>query len=306
MIVVLDGYCLNPGDLSWEGLDHLGVCVVHDRTAAQETAARARDAEIVLTTKTRLPAAIFDELPRLRYIGVLATGYDVVDVAEARRRGIAVTNIPTYGTDSVAQFTMALLLELCHHVGRHAADVAGGGWVRNPDWSYSVVPSIELAGKTMGIIGYGRIGRKTGQLAEAFGMRLLPVDAGVGSMEEALANSDVISLHCPLTPDTVGLINRDRIAKMKPGAFVLNTARGALVNESDLAGALNSGRLGGAGLDVLSVEPPVESNPLFGVKNCIITPHIAWSTREARARLIVEAVENAAAFLRGETRNRVV
>lgn len=315
-MVVLDGYCLNPGDLAWDGLGRLGALEVHERTAEQQVVERARGAEIVLLNKTPVTAAAMEQLPGLRYVGVLATGHNIVDVAAARARGIVVTNVPTYGTASVAQFVFALLLELCQHVGEHAAAVRAGQWARSADWSFHLSPLVELEGKTMGIVGFGRIGRRTGQLARAFGMRVVAHDARPSDapetadfrwagLEELLPVSDVVSLHCPLTPETAGLIRAERLRLMKPSAFLINTARGPLVAEQDLADALNSGAIAGAGLDVLSLEPPVAGNPLLEAKNCIVTPHIAWATREARARLLDIAVRNVEAYLAGAPENVV-
>jgi glycerate dehydrogenase len=313
-LVVLDGYALNPGDLSWEALSALTPVTVHDRTPASRVIERSRGAQLLMTNKTPLPGAALRQLEGLRYIGVLATGYNIVDVPVAIELGITVTNVPTYGTDSVAQFAMALLLELCHHVGRHSQAVRDGEWASNPDWSFWKTPLTELSGKTMGIVGYGRIGRRTGQIAQALGMRVIAHDRAPVTLEpqvvmtgldELLAASDVVSLHCPLFPETQGLMNADRIAKMKRGAFLLNTSRGPLVVEQDLADALRSGHLGGAGLDVLSVEPPVAGSPLFTAPNCLVTPHIAWATREARARLMAVAIENIAAYLKGAPQNVV-
>jgi glycerate dehydrogenase len=313
-IVVLDGYCLNPGDLSWDGLRGFGEVEVFDRTRVDEVAARAAGAEIVFTNKTPLPGYILRELPALRYIGVLATGYNVVDVDAARERGVAVANIPTYGTASVAQFVFALLLELCHHVGLHTDAVRAGEWSRNPDWSFWNSPLVELAGKTMGIVGFGRIGRHAGKIADAMGMRVIANDTYRGDepswpefrwagVDELLRESDVVSLHSPLFPETRGMIDARSLALMKPTAFLINTSRGPLVVERDLADALNSGRIAGAGLDVLSVEPPAEDNPLLTARNCLVTPHIAWATREARSRLMDLAVANVAAFLAGKPQN---
>jgi glycerate dehydrogenase len=313
-IVVLDGFALNPGDLSWEPLRALGDVEIHDRTAAPDIRTRSDGAAALFTNKTPLRASTLAELPSLRYIGVLATGYDIVDVAAARERGIVVTNIPAYGTDSVAQFAVALLLELCHYVGRHSTDASTGGWSRNPDWSYALTPLVELSGKTMGVIGFGRIGRRVAEIARALGMKVVAHDPALSGeadgvpvvpLNQLLVESDVVSLHSPLTPDNRGLINAATIGLMKPSAFLINTARGPLVVDQDLAEALNSRRLAGAGLDVLSTEPPDESNPLLRAKNCIVTPHIAWATREARARLLEVAVENLTAFLRGTPKNVV-
>jgi glycerate dehydrogenase len=307
-IVVLDGYALNPGDLSWDDLRSLGSAEVHDRTPEREVTARARGSQVILTNKTPVRAAAMAQLPELRYIGVLATGYDVVDAKQARERGVVVTNVPTYGTNSVAQFTFALLLELCHRVQRHVDDVRAGGWSRNPDWSYHLAPLVELAGKTMGIVGYGRIGRQVGAIAEAFGMQVLahdPMQPESAPLERVLREADVVSLHCPLTADNRGLINAERIATMKPTGVLINTARGPLVVEEDLAAALNEGKLAAAALDVVSREPVDAANPLLTARNCLLTPHIAWATREARARLMGVAVENVRSFLEGKPVNVV-
>jgi glycerate dehydrogenase len=312
-IVVLDGYTLNPGDLSWEGLLALGDCRVYDRTPTDCIVQRARDAEIVLTNKTVLDRDVLAQLPRLRYIGVLATGYNVVDVAAARQRGIPVTNVPTYGTRSVAQMTFALLLELAQHVGHHAQTVREGRWSSSEDFCYWDYPLIELDGLTMGLIGLGRIGRATADLAKAFGMRVLGYDPLVPPVEEIestdleslLRTSDVISLHCPLTDDNRGLIDARRLAMMKPTALLLNTSRGPLIDEAALADALNGGRLAGAGLDVLAIEPPTVDNPLLQANNCLITPHIAWATRAARSRMMETVLANIRAFLAGKAENVV-
>jgi glycerate dehydrogenase len=315
-IVVLDGYCLNAGDLSWDALRAMGEVEVFDRTPASEVAARAAGAAILFTNKTPLPAEVLSKLPQLRYIGVLATGYNVVDVEAARKQGITVTNIPTYGTASVAQFVFALLLELCHHVGIHADAVRAGEWSHNADWCFWKSPLVELAGKTMGIVGFGRIGRATGRIADAMGMRVIANDAletdaplypgfRWAGIEELLKESDVVSLHAPLFPETKGMINTRTLALMKPSAFLINTSRGPLVVEQDLADALNSGRIAGAGLDVLSVEPPPEANPLLGARNCLVTPHIAWATKEARSRLMALTMQNLTAYLSGTPQNVV-
>lgn len=314
-ITVLDGYCLNPGDLSWDALRALGELQVFDRTRVDQVLERATGAAIALTNKTPLPGYILQELPELRYIGVLATGYNIVDVEAAAARGIVVTNIPTYGTASVAQFVFALLLELCHNVKLHSDEVRAGEWARCPDWSFSKTPLMELDGKTMGIVGFGRIGRQTARIADALGMRVLANDTYHGEepaypgfrwagLEELLRESDVVSLHSPLFPETRGMINKTTLALMKPTAFLINTSRGPLVLEEDLAAALNAGRLAGAGLDVLSVEPP-SSNPLLSARNCLITPHMAWATKEARSRLMDLAVGNITAFLAGNPTNVV-
>ncbi len=315
-LVVLDGYCLNPGDLSWSAIESLAAVTLHHRTPHELIAERIAGAELVLTNKTPLRRDVLERSKSLRYIGVLATGYNIVDVDAARELGITVTNIPTYGTDSVAQFAIALLLELCHHVGAHSDSVRHGDWSKSPDWSYAKSPLIELSGKTMGIIGFGRIGRQTARIADALGMKILANDEVAAnpppydgfrfvSREELLAASDVVSLHCPLFPSTQSLIRAETIATMKPSALLVNTSRGPLLVDQDLADALNSGRLAGAALDVLSVEPPAESNPLIQARNCIVTPHIAWATREARARLMEMTAENLKAFLSGSPINQV-
>jgi glycerate dehydrogenase len=306
-IVVLDGYTLNPGDLSWDALRELGSCEIYDRSAPDEIVPRSTSAEIVLTNKVKLNGEYISSVPTLKYIGVTATGYNIVDVAAARERKVIVTNVPTYGTQSVAQMTFALLLELTQHVGHHAQTVREGRWTRSPDFCYWDYPLIELDGLTLGIIGFGRIGKMVGQLAEAFGMKVLTYSRKqpVAEMETLFRRSDIISLHCPLTPQTEHLVNEKRLAWMKPTAFLLNTSRGPLIDESALAKALNEGRIAGAGLDVLAVEPPTADNPLLRAKNCLITPHIAWATRAARSRLMEAVVENLRAFLAGESKNVV-
>ena len=306
-IVVLDGYTLNPGDLSWDALRELGSCEIYDRSAPDEIVPRSTSAEIVLTNKVKLNGEYMSSVPTLKYIGVTATGYNIVDVAAARERKVIVTNVPTYGTQSVAQMTFALLLELTQHVGHHAQTVREGRWTRSPDFCYWDYPLIELDGLTLGIIGFGKIGKMVGQLAEAFGMKVLTYSRKqpVAEMETLFRRSDIISLHCPLTPQTEHLVNEKRLAWMKPTAFLLNTSRGPLIDESALAKALNEGRIAGAGLDVLAVEPPTADNPLLRAKNCLITPHIAWATRAARSRLMEAVVENVRAFLTGESKNVV-
>jgi len=313
-IVVLDGYTLNPGDLSRDELKSLGECEIYDRTPTNEVVKRAAEAEIVLTNKAIVSREHIQALPRLKYIGVLATGYNIVDVAAARERNIPVANVPTYGTRSVAQHTFALLLELTQHVGHHAQTVRDGRWTKSPDFCYWDYPLVELEGLTMGIVGFGRIGRAVADLALAFGMKVLvtsatpkQVPAGVqfADLETLLRQSDVVSLHCPLTPQTKSFVNRERLSLMKPTAFLLNTSRGPLIDEAALADVLNSERIAGAGLDVLSVEPPPAGNPLFQAKNCLITPHIAWATRSARSRLMQAAVANIRAFLAGKPQNVV-
>ena len=309
-IVILDGYTENPGDLSWEGLEKLGELTVYEHTQPQDILSRIADAEVVLTNKTPISAQTIDAKPNLKYIGILATGFNVVDIDAAKRRGIVVANIPTYGTTAVAQYVFALLLEICHHVGHHNQAVQEGRWTACRDFCFWDYPLIELAGKTMGIIGYGRIGRATAQIARAFGMKVVAYDAfatgeELVSLDELLSQSDVISLHCPLTRENTGLINRDTLAKMKDGAIIINTARGPLINEPDLREALLSGKVLGAALDVVAVEPIHSDNVLLGQPNCLITPHIAWAPRESRQRLMDVAVENVAAFLAGQPINNV-
>jgi glycerate dehydrogenase len=314
-IVVLDSHTLNPGDLSWDDLRALGPCDIHDRTPAALVVERAAGAEVVLTNKTPLTRANLAALPELRYIGVLATGFNIVDTAAARERGFPVCNVPNYGTRSVAQHTLALVLELCNRAGHHAQTVRAGRWAQCPDYCYADFPLVELDGLTMGIVGFGRIGRATAELALAFGMKVLaftrtpPRDAPAGvefaDVETLFRRSDVLSLHCPLTAETNQLVNARRLAWMKPTAFLINTSRGPLVDEPALADALNSGRIAGAGLDVLSSEPPPAGHALFGAKNCLITPHNAWMSRAARSRLMKTAMDNLRAFLAGKPQNVV-
>ena len=313
-IVVLDGFTLNPGDLSWEELQSLGPCTIYERTSPAELERRAVAAAILLTNKTKLSAGQMQNLPRLKYIGVLATGTNIVDLAGARTRGITVTNVPTYGTKSVAQMTFALLLELAHHAGHHARTVRDGHWTSRADWCYWDFPLIELEGLTLGIVGFGRIGRAVGELGAAFGMKVLtctpnakatPPYVRLVELDSLFRESDVVSLHCPLTPQTANLVNARRLSLMKPTAFLINTSRGLLADEPALADALNSGRLAGAAVDVLSPEPPPADNPLLTANNCIITPHLAWATRAARSRLMQIAVENVRSFLQGKPQNLV-
>lgn len=315
-IVVLDGYALNPGDLSWEGIKEMGDVVVHDRTSPDQIVERSRGADVLFTNKTPVREAVIRQLADLKFIGVLATGYNIIDVKAAREKGVIVSNIPDYGSYSVAQLTLALLLELCHHVQRHSDSVYEGKWATSKDWCYWDYPLVELAGKTMGIIGFGSIGQKVGDMATAFGMKLLGTArrqsdqshrknfrwADIG---ELLEESDVVSIHCPLTPDTEGMINAQSLRRMKKHAFLINTSRGPIIVDQDLADALNDGVISGAGIDVLSVEPPPKDNPLFNAKNCIITPHIAWATREARKRLMDMATNNLRAFVKGSPVNVV-
>ncbi|MDR1806762.1 MAG: D-2-hydroxyacid dehydrogenase, partial [Propionibacteriaceae bacterium] len=296
-IVILDGYTENPGDLSWSGFADLGELTVYDRTAPADAAARIGAADIVLTNKVPVTAAVMDACPALRYIGVLATGVNVVDLPAAAARGLTVTNIPAYSTASVAQFTFALLLEICHHVGEHTASVRRGVWANSPDFTYWDYPLIELAGKTMGLVGFGQIGQAVARIAQAFGLRVLACNArgttgvtesGVtlAPFEDVIARSDIVSLHCPLTDANRGLIDAAAIGRMKPGAILLNTARGPLLVERDVADALNAGRLSAAAVDVVAEEPIRPDNPLLTARNCFITPHIAWAPFEARARLM--------------------
>jgi glycerate dehydrogenase len=317
-IVILDGYTENPGDLSWAGFESLGSLTVYDRTPLhddEQIIRRIGDASIVYTNKTPLRRIVFERCPNIRFVGVLATGYNVVDVEAAKERNIPVSNIPTYGTDAVAQFAIAMLLEICHHVAHHSDAVHAGRWTSCPDFCFWDYPLIELAGKTMGIIGFGRIGQATGRIARALGMRVIAYDeypneagkelAEYVSLEELLSSSDVISLHCPLFPSTMGIINKNTIAKMKDGVILLNNSRGPLIVENDLADALNSGKVYAAGVDVVSTEPIQEDNPLLKAKNCIITPHISWAPKESRQRLMDIALNNLRQFLAGKPINVV-
>ncbi|MEF3302873.1 D-2-hydroxyacid dehydrogenase [Paenibacillus sp. GYB003] len=314
-IVVLDGYTLNPGDLSWSRLEALGPLRVYDRTPVDLIAERAKDADIVLTNKTPLRAELLRRLPKLRYIGVLATGYDVVDTEAAAELGITVTNVPAYSSASVAQLVFSLLLELCHRVGVHDEAVREGAWTASPDFSFWKTPLVELSGKTLGIVGMGGIGEKVAVIGQAFGMNVIatnrsgkrPNVAGVElvPLERLLGEADVVTLHTPLTPETEGLIRADTLSRMKKTAFLINTGRGKLIREPDLADALRAGAIAGAGLDVLSTEPPAADNPLLGAPNCIVTPHIGWATREARERLMETAAANVEAFRNGSPVNVV-
>jgi glycerate dehydrogenase len=314
-IVYLDSYTLNPGDLSWEPLRALGECVFYDRTPDDQVIQRAADAEILLTNKVALGGSTIRSLPRLRYVGVTATGYNIIDVAAAQERKIVVTNVPAYSTRSVAQMTFALLLELTQHVGHHARAVREGRWSSSPDFCFWERPLLELAGMTMGIVGLGQIGRQVAWLAEAFGMRVvaasrqpphdLPPTIRIVTLDDLFRASDVVSLHCPLTAQTQKMIDASRLSTMKPTALLINTSRGGLVVEQDLADALNAGRIAGAAVDVLSVEPPPASNPLLSARNCYVTPHIAWANRAARTRLLQVTVENVQAFLAGMPVNQV-
>lgn len=309
-IVILDAYTANPDDLSWDALGQLGELTAYDRTAPGDVAARIAGAEIVLTNKTPVTAQVMVGAPALRYIGVLATGYNIVDVEAARARGITVTNIPAYSTEAVAQLVFAHLLEICHHVGHHSAAVHAGRWAASPDFAFWDYPLMELQGKTMGIIGYGRIGRAVGRIARAFGMNVVASGTRracpeLVPLDELLRVSDVISLNCPLTPETRGLICQDTLARMKDGVIIINTSRGPVVNEADLRAALVSGKVYAAGIDVASQEPIQPDNPLIGLANCFITPHIAWAPYEARVRLIDIATDNVRAFLEGRAQNVV-
>ena len=319
-LIVLDGYALNPGDLSWEGIECLASCTVYDRTSPELVVERIGDAELVLTNKTILDRPILKKLPQLRYIGVLATGVNVIDLEFVRERGITVTNVPGYSTSSVVQMVFALLLEMTMQVGHHAGMVRNGTWNRSPDFCFWDRPLVELDGLTMGVIGFGQIGQKVACIAQAFGMRVLVhtprpqkflqatgnPDLDFVDIERLFKESDVVSLHCPLTEETTGLVNVSRLALMKPTAYLINTGRGQLVDEAPLAAALNEGRLAGAGLDVLSSEPPQADNPLLSARNCFITPHIAWATRAARERLMAIVTDNLACFLAGQPQNQVV
>jgi glycerate dehydrogenase len=309
-IVILDGYTLNPGDLSWEGFKKQGDLIVHDRTAPADVVSRCEGAEIVFTNKTPVNAEAIKSLPALKFIGVLATGYNIVDIEAAKKQGVLVTNVPGYGTSSVVQMTFALLLELCLHVQRHSDSVMEGKWSRSADFCFWDFPLVELAGKTMGIIGMGHIGGKVADVATAFGMKLIGNSRtrtdqssrnnfSWAEIPELLERSDVVSIHCPLFPETRGLINKENLSRMKKTAFLLNTSRGPIIVDEDLASALNNDVIAGAGIDVLSTEPPPAGNPLFSAKNCIITPHISWATKEARARLMDIAAGNLSSFKAG-------
>jgi glycerate dehydrogenase len=314
-VVVLDGFALNPGDLSWEGLKKLGECMIYDRTKPAEIFNRIKDTEAIITNKAVIDEQMIDRLPKLKYIGVTATGYNVVDVQAASSRGIVVTNIPAYSTDSVAQLVFSHILNVANRVEMHANSVRSGEWASKPDFSYWKSPQTELAGKILGIIGFGRIGRKVAQIGLAFGMKVIfhnrsqIADATAGmhqaSLDEVFSESDVVSINCPLTPENSEFVNRDLLQKMKQSAILINTGRGGLINEADLAAALNTGVIAAAGLDVLSTEPPKRDNPLLSAKNCFITPHIAWATLEARQRLMNITVENLHCFISGKPQNVV-
>ena len=314
-IIVLDGYGLNPGDLNWEGFESLGELTVYDRTLPSELMERAAGAEVLITNKTLITAENMADLPELKYIGVLATGYNVVDIDAAKARGIVVTNIPAYSTASVAQMVFAHILNIIQRVGYYADENKQGRWTKNADFCYWDTQLVELQGKKMGIVGFGNIGQATARIAQAFGMEVcvysskpqfvLPSGIKKMDLDELFAECDVISLHCPLTPDTKEMVNAERLNKMKSNAILINTGRGPLINEQDLANALNEGRIAAAGLDVLSVEPSVEGNPLLTARNCFITPHIAWATLEARTRLMEIAGQNLKSYLNGQIINNV-
>jgi glycerate dehydrogenase len=315
-IVILDGYTLNPGDLSWDKLEELGEVTIYERTPADQVVERARGAEVVFTNKTPINAEAIRQLTELKYIGILATGYNIVDTEQAKEKGIVVSNVPGYGTPSVVQLTFGLLLELSLHVQRHSDAVYSGRWASSVDFCFWDYPLVELAGKTMGIIGFGNIGQQVGDVATAFGMKVIGTSRNHTDQShrpnfkwveipELFEQADVVSIHCPLSPETKGLINKENLQRMKRTAYLLNTSRGPVVVEEDLAEALNNGVIAGAGVDVLSVEPPSGDNPLLSAKNCLITPHIAWATKEARGRLMDITVENLKAYKNGSPVNVV-
>ncbi len=315
-IVVLDGYTENPGDLSWSGLEALGDLTVYDRTPEDKIVERIGDASVVYVNKAPITKETIKSCPNLKFVGVLATGYNVVDVEAAKEAGIIVSNVPTYGTDAVAQYTIALILELAHHIGEHSDSVKRGDWTNNPDWTYWLHPLVELAGKNLGVIGFGRIGQRTAEIAQALKMNILAYSRNPNkelesdtlkyvSLDELYADSDIITLHVPLFPSTEGMINKDSIAKMKDGVMIINDSRGPLIVEEDLRDALNSGKVAGAAVDVASTEPIQMDNPLMDAKNIIITPHIAWAPKESRQRLMDVAVENLRAFIARKPQNVV-
>ena len=314
-IVVLDGYTENPGDISWKELSDLGELEVYDRSSVSEAITRSRDAEIILTNKTPITAEMIDACHKLKYISVLATGFNIVDVSYATSKGIPVSNVPSYGTASVAQYSIALLREICHHIGYHAQTVSDGRWTESKDFCYWDYPLLELASKTIGIIGFGRIGQAEGRIAKALGMRVLAFDpvpnatgreiAAYVSFDELLSESDVVSLHCDLNNGNMGIINKQTIKKMKDGVILINNARGQLIQEQDVADALESGKIAAAGLDVVSTEPILKDNPLLRAKNCIITPHISWASKECRQRIMQCTVDNVRNFMAGKPTNVV-
>ena len=315
-IVVLDAYTLNPGDNPWTEVEALGKAEIYDRTPQERIVERSRDADVLIVNKVGLPRAVIDQLPKLKYIAVTATGFDVIDIVAAGERGIPVSNVPVYGTNSVAQFVFATLLHFCHRVALHDAEVHAGEWTRCPDFCFWRTPLTELAGQRMGIVGFGRIGRRIGELAHAFGMEVLASDVNTtsapnysqfswASLQEIAECSDVISLHCPLTDESLGIVNRSFLSRVKPNCILINASRGPLVVDRDLAEALNAGRLAGAAVDVVSVEPIREDNPLLSAKNCLITPHMAWATLAARKRLMATTVSNIKSYQKGVPQNVV-
>lgn len=315
-IVILDGFAANPGDLSWEGLNRFGEVICYERTAPDEVLNRAQGAQVLLTNKTVLTGEMIQRLPSLQMIGVLATGYNIVDIAAAKSCGIPVCNVPAYSTDSVAQLIFSFVLQQTNHVYEHTASVLGGGWVNSRDFSYMVAPQTELAGKTMGFVGFGNVAKKTADIAAAFGMRVIAHSRTMKGQEDRqnfswvemdtlCRQADFISINCPLTPQTQGLVNKDFLSKMKPSAMLINTARGPVVVEEDLADALNKGVIAAAAVDVLSSEPPKADNPLLQAKNIYITPHVGWATKEARVRLLSITEENVLAFTQGNPQNVV-
>lgn len=312
-IVVIDGYTLNPGDLSWDHISGLGEIKIYDRTSDADLYERCKDADVILTNKVSFKSETFERLPKLKLLCVTATGYNIVDTAAAAGKGICVCNVPDYGTDSVAQHTFALILELTNRVGVHSSSVQRNEWVNSPDFSYALTPLIELSGKTLGLVGFGSIGKKTAEIARAFDMKVLYYTpnkketslAHYRELDVLFAESDFISLHLPLKPDNKEFVNQKLLATMKPAAFLINTSRGQLINEQDLANALNSGQIAGAALDVLSVEPPAKNNPLLTAKNCVITPHNAWMSKEARERIMRITFENIESFSKGTPVNTV-
>lgn len=314
-LVILDAYATNPGDLSWAPIEAWADCTLHDRTVPPDVLSRIGDADAVMLNKAVISAATIEQAPHLRYVGILATGWNTIDLAAAKKRGLVVSNVPGYSTASVAQHAFALLLELTNQVALHSADARSGGWSQNPDYCYRLSPQIELADLTLGIVGFGQIGQAAARIGQAFGMRVLanrcdqtpPPPDGVeyADLDRLFSESDVVSLHCPLSPATAGLVDARRLAQMKPTAFLINTSRGPLVVEQDLADALRAGRLAGAGVDVLSTEPPAPDNPLLSAPNCFVTPHVAWATAAARRRLIAVAAENLRAFLDGQPVHQV-
>ncbi|PJJ84718.1 D-2-hydroxyacid dehydrogenase [Mucilaginibacter auburnensis] len=315
-IVVLDGYTLNPGDISWDSLMQMGDVTIYDRTPVEQVVERAKDAEAILTNKAKVTKEHIDKLPALKYIGILATGYNIIDIEAAKQRGIIVSNAPGYSTASVAQLVFAFLLEMALHVQKHSDSAKRGDWVKSADFSYWNSPLIELAGKTIGIIGFGEIGQRVADIASAFGMNVIAhsrtqrnqshrANFAWVDLDELLTTADVVSIHCPLTQQTKGLINKESLKKMKSTALLVNTSRGPIIVDQDLADALNNGVIAGAGIDVLSVEPPPTDNPLLSAKNCLVTPHIAWATKEARLRLLEIVVSNLNAFIKGRPVNVV-